>query len=399
MVLLGDLLGAQVLLHGEREVRAALHRRVVGDDHALAALDDADPGHDPGRRRRVVVDVPRGERGELEERAAGVDEPVDALARRAACRASGGAPATARRRRARRARCAREARRRARSIRSRRRAKSADAAVGLGGQQRHGHDPTGRGGREWRSSKFPHFADDAGNGWGRRSGARRSRLALGGKRVARAVRGRMARPGFPQYPQGGVSFVAGPEPPFERAAERRAVAGPPASRRVRLARAPDPVRAVPRGREDHGRPAQEPAGRPVAAAPSAGVVTDRRVDAVSPFAAAVGYSRAVRVGDRVFVSGTAPIMPDGAEPPADAYGQARRCLEIIVDALARARRGARRRRADPDLPAAAGGHRRRRAAPTARCSAPPGPPRPRSWSSGCSIPAGSWRSRPKPSSA
>jgi enamine deaminase RidA (YjgF/YER057c/UK114 family) len=26
-------------------------------------------------------------------------------------------------------------------------------------------------------------------------------------------------------------------------------------------------------------------------------------------------------------------MPDGAEPPSDAYGQARRCLEIIVAAL------------------------------------------------------------------
>jgi enamine deaminase RidA (YjgF/YER057c/UK114 family) len=35
----------------------------------------------------------------------------------------------------------------------------------------------------------------------------------------------------------------------------------------------------------------------------------------------------------VYVSGTAPVMPDGAEPPADAYAQARRCLEIIVGAL------------------------------------------------------------------
>jgi len=51
-------------------------------------------------------------------------------------------------------------------------------------------------------------------------------------------------------------------------------------------------------------------------------------------AATVGYSRAVRVGDVVSVAGTAPVMPDGADPPADAYGQARRCLEIIVAALA-----------------------------------------------------------------
>src|SRR5262249_2563556 len=33
----------------------------------------------------------------------------------------------------------------------------------------------------------------------------------------------------------------------------------------------------------------------------------------------VGYSRAVRVGDQVWVSGTAPIMPGDADPPTDAY--------------------------------------------------------------------------------
>ena len=57
------------------------------------------------------------------------------------------------------------------------------------------------------------------------------------------------------------------------------------------------------------------------------------VPAVSPYAASVGYSRAVRVGPHVHVSGTAPIMPEGVEPPPDAYGQARRCLEIVGDAL------------------------------------------------------------------
>ncbi len=80
-VLLGDLLRAQVLLDREREVRAALHRRVVRDDHALASLDDADPGDDPRARRFAVVDVPRGERVQLEERRARIDEQVDALAR------------------------------------------------------------------------------------------------------------------------------------------------------------------------------------------------------------------------------------------------------------------------------------------------------------------------------
>src|SRR3954454_4705686 len=60
----------------------------------------------------------------------------------------------------------------------------------------------------------------------------------------------------------------------------------------------------------------------------------RRVEAVSPFAATVGYSRAVRAGRHVHIAGTAPIMAEGGEPPADAYGQARRCLDIIVESLA-----------------------------------------------------------------
>ena len=58
------------------------------------------------------------------------------------------------------------------------------------------------------------------------------------------------------------------------------------------------------------------------------------VSSGSPFEPVVGYSRAVRVEDRVFVAGCAPIMPDGADPPEDAYGQAKRCLEIVEQALA-----------------------------------------------------------------
>jgi enamine deaminase RidA (YjgF/YER057c/UK114 family) len=50
----------------------------------------------------------------------------------------------------------------------------------------------------------------------------------------------------------------------------------------------------------------------------------------------VGYSRAVRVADRVWVSGTAPIMPADADPPATAYEQALVCLAIIERALAEA---------------------------------------------------------------
>lgn len=57
----------------------------------------------------------------------------------------------------------------------------------------------------------------------------------------------------------------------------------------------------------------------------------------SPYEAAIGFSRAVRIGDRVAVSGTAPIAEDGSPAaPGDAYGQTRRCLAIIGAALERA---------------------------------------------------------------
>ena len=53
----------------------------------------------------------------------------------------------------------------------------------------------------------------------------------------------------------------------------------------------------------------------------------------------VGFSRAVRVGHHISVAGTAPIMPDGGDPPADAYRQARRCFDIILAALREAGAG------------------------------------------------------------
>ena len=52
----------------------------------------------------------------------------------------------------------------------------------------------------------------------------------------------------------------------------------------------------------------------------------------SPFEPTIGFSRAVRVGDRVLVSGTAPVWPDGSCPD-DPAVQARRCIEIIEVAL------------------------------------------------------------------
>jgi enamine deaminase RidA (YjgF/YER057c/UK114 family) len=59
----------------------------------------------------------------------------------------------------------------------------------------------------------------------------------------------------------------------------------------------------------------------------------RRVNSGSPFEPRIGFSRAVRVGDGVHVSGTGPIWPDGSFDD-DVAAQARRCLEIIVAALA-----------------------------------------------------------------
>ncbi|MBI5708324.1 MAG: RidA family protein [Armatimonadetes bacterium] len=56
----------------------------------------------------------------------------------------------------------------------------------------------------------------------------------------------------------------------------------------------------------------------------------------SPFEPQIGFSRAVRVGNWVSVSGTAPILPDGSAPPGGAGPQARRCLEIIEGALSEA---------------------------------------------------------------
>ncbi len=53
----------------------------------------------------------------------------------------------------------------------------------------------------------------------------------------------------------------------------------------------------------------------------------------SPYEPVIGFSRAAVAGHHVAVAATAPIMPYGGEPPADAYGQAKRCLEIITAAL------------------------------------------------------------------
>ena len=58
----------------------------------------------------------------------------------------------------------------------------------------------------------------------------------------------------------------------------------------------------------------------------------RRVASGSPWEPVIGFSRALRVGDRVLVSGTGPVWPDGSCDPAPG-AQADRCLEIIATAL------------------------------------------------------------------
>lgn len=67
--------------------------------------------------------------------------------------------------------------------------------------------------------------------------------------------------------------------------------------------------------------------------------TRQRISSGSPYEPVIGFSRAVRVGDRVLVAGTAPIWPDGSCDP-DPEVQARRCFAIILEALRQAGAGA-----------------------------------------------------------
>jgi enamine deaminase RidA (YjgF/YER057c/UK114 family) len=65
-------------------------------------------------------------------------------------------------------------------------------------------------------------------------------------------------------------------------------------------------------------------------------VERRLISSGSAWERVYGYSRAVVVGDRIHVAGTCASMPDGAPPPADAAAQARRCWQIIGNALTEA---------------------------------------------------------------
>jgi enamine deaminase RidA (YjgF/YER057c/UK114 family) len=65
-------------------------------------------------------------------------------------------------------------------------------------------------------------------------------------------------------------------------------------------------------------------------------VDTQRISSGASFEGRFGYARAARAGSHVWVSGTAPIMPGDADPPADAYEQASICLGIIERALVEA---------------------------------------------------------------
>ena len=61
-----------------------------------------------------------------------------------------------------------------------------------------------------------------------------------------------------------------------------------------------------------------------------------KVSTAPPWETIVGYSRAVRVGNQIWVAGTASVDADGeVYAPGDAYAQTARCIEIIEHALNR----------------------------------------------------------------
>lgn len=63
-------------------------------------------------------------------------------------------------------------------------------------------------------------------------------------------------------------------------------------------------------------------------------MTRLNVSSGSAYEAPIGFSRAVRIGNIIAVSGTAPIGPDGkTAAPGDLYGQTKRCIEIITKAI------------------------------------------------------------------
>ena len=80
-VLAGDFLGAQVLFHRQWVIGAALHRGVVGQDHALLTGHAANAGDDPGAGGVVAVQAPGRQLSDFQEGSAGIEQMIDPVAR------------------------------------------------------------------------------------------------------------------------------------------------------------------------------------------------------------------------------------------------------------------------------------------------------------------------------
>ena len=70
------------------------------------------------------------------------------------------------------------------------------------------------------------------------------------------------------------------------------------------------------------------------------MTTRMNIHSGAPWESVAGYCRAVRVGSHIMVSGTAPVGAAGeVVGVGDVYAQAKRCIEIIADALEEAGAG------------------------------------------------------------
>ena len=81
MVLHGDFLRPQMLLHGHRVVCPALHRRIIANDHTFATLDTANTGNHPRAGGGVIIHAIGRQRANLQKRCPGIKQPFNPFAR------------------------------------------------------------------------------------------------------------------------------------------------------------------------------------------------------------------------------------------------------------------------------------------------------------------------------
>ena len=80
MVFQRHFLRAKMFFHGHRKIRAALDRRVIGDNQDLDAIDATDTGDDAGGGRRAVIHAVCGQRRQFEKRRSWIEQGSDAFA-------------------------------------------------------------------------------------------------------------------------------------------------------------------------------------------------------------------------------------------------------------------------------------------------------------------------------